>query len=85
MDKENYPGRVAYRELIPVNLDEPFNSGLTGRAYMQNNVDLTLHKYNKINVCISYPLIEINNLSFLLLHFCSFFANRGCLLHAQIL
>ncbi|KAJ4893014.1 Cystatin/monellin superfamily protein [Raphanus sativus] len=49
VDRENYPGRVAYRELIPVNLDEPFNSGLTGRAYMQNNVDLTLHKYNKIN------------------------------------
>lgn len=51
MDKENFPGRVAYRELYPIDLDQPFKSGLTGRAYMQNNVDLTVDKFNKINVC----------------------------------
>lgn len=34
MDKENFPGRVAYRELYPIDLDQPFKSGLTGRAYM---------------------------------------------------
>ncbi|KAJ0234182.1 hypothetical protein HA466_0277090 [Hirschfeldia incana] len=49
VDEENYPGRVAYRELYPIVLDEPFKSGLTGRAYMQNNVDLTVDRYNKIN------------------------------------
>ncbi|CAH8356683.1 unnamed protein product [Eruca vesicaria subsp. sativa] len=49
VDIENYPGRVSFRELYPIDLDEPFRNGLTGRAYMQNNVDLTLKKYNKIN------------------------------------
>ncbi|KAL0900769.1 hypothetical protein Bca101_084730 [Brassica carinata] len=49
VDMENYPGRVAYRELIPINLDAPYQDGLTGRAYMQNNVDVAVDKYNKIN------------------------------------
>ncbi|CAH8356604.1 unnamed protein product [Eruca vesicaria subsp. sativa] len=49
VDIENYSGRVAFRELYPINLDEPFRNGLTGRAYMQNNVDVTVNKYNKIN------------------------------------
>ncbi|XP_013583455.1 PREDICTED: uncharacterized protein LOC106292412 [Brassica oleracea var. oleracea] len=57
VDKENFPGRVAYRELYPIDLDQPFKSGLTGRAYMQNNVDLTVDKFNKINGVVSYMCV----------------------------
>ncbi|XP_010438009.1 PREDICTED: uncharacterized protein LOC104721641 [Camelina sativa] len=49
VDRENYPGSVIYRQLYPIYLDEPFrNTGLTGRAFMQNMVDLALERYNSV-------------------------------------
>ncbi|XP_023642407.1 uncharacterized protein LOC17893467 [Capsella rubella] len=49
VDRENYPGSVMYRPLVPIDLDKPFwNTGLTGRPFMQNMVDLALERYNRI-------------------------------------
>ncbi|KAF2557144.1 hypothetical protein F2Q68_00018196 [Brassica cretica] len=80
VDKENFPGRVAYRELYPIDLDQPFKSGLTGRAYMQNNVDLTVDKFNKINglslTCVSIVRAVVCTVSCSLKSYITFMATE---------
>ncbi|XP_048602216.1 uncharacterized protein LOC125580952 isoform X1 [Brassica napus] len=52
VDIDSYPGSLLYRQLFPIDLDEPFEysgaNGLTGREYMKSMVDLALERYNKI-------------------------------------
>lgn len=54
VDIDSYPGSLLYRQLFPIDLDEPFEysgaNGLTGREYMKSMVDLALERYNKIKV-----------------------------------
>ncbi|KFK38070.1 hypothetical protein AALP_AA3G065800 [Arabis alpina] len=48
VDMKNYPGPVAYRELARVDLSKPFMaSGVTGREFMEEMVDLAVERYNK--------------------------------------
>ncbi|EOA31302.1 hypothetical protein CARUB_v10014476mg [Capsella rubella] len=62
VDRENYPGSVMYRPLVPIDLDKPFwNTGLTGRPFMQNMVDLALERYNRIK----FPWRPESNLTLL--------------------
>ncbi|XP_023643342.1 uncharacterized protein LOC111831934 [Capsella rubella] len=58
VDRENYPGSVMYRPLVPIDLDKPFwNAGLTGRSVMQNMVDLALERYNRIKK-LGYKVVK---------------------------
>lgn len=57
VDRENYPGFVVYRPLVPIDLNKPFTymgckhtGELTGRVVMQNMVDMALERYNTIKV-----------------------------------
>ncbi|CAN8269602.1 unnamed protein product [Cochlearia groenlandica] len=49
VNAEDYPGHMAFRDLLPVDLDQPYSTALTGRVYMQELVDLAVARYNQIN------------------------------------